>query len=144
MLDYERLIAMGTKCGFSHVGKLDVSTIQLMPEVRKMCEANTCRMYGKNWCCPPGVGSLDECGERISRYKEGILVQTVGELEDALDGEAMMETEAAHREHFEALRDELLKEYPGMLSVQTLPLPRQYLRIHGSLWHARHTGMPGQ
>ena len=109
MLDYERLIAMGTKCGFSHVGKLDVSTIQLMPEVRKMCEANTCRMYGKNWCCPPGVGSLDECGERISRYKEGILVQTVGELEDALDGEAMMETEAAHREHFEALRDELLK-----------------------------------
>ena len=44
MLDYERLIAMGTKCGFSHVGKLDVSTIQLMPEVRKMCEANTCRM----------------------------------------------------------------------------------------------------
>ena len=117
MLDYERLIEMGTKCGLSHVGKLDVSTIQLMPEVRKMCEANTCRMYGKNWCCPPGVGSLEECGERISRYKEGILVQTVGELEDALDGEAMMETEAAHREHFEALRDELLKEYPGMLSV---------------------------
>ena len=116
MLNLEKLTEQGLECGFTHVKFLDVSTIQLMPEVRAMCEKNSCGRYGNNWCCPPGVGDLDRCRAIIGQYKEGILVQTVGELEDPLDGEGMMETQEAHLKNFEKLRERLLKEYPGMLS----------------------------
>ena len=36
-------------------------------------------------------------GKKSSRYREGIIVQTVGQLEDPMDGETMMETEAQHK-----------------------------------------------
>ena len=41
----------------------------------------------------------------------------VGELEDALDGEGMMETEALHKEHFVEMHDRLKKEFPKLLSL---------------------------
>ena len=37
---------------------------------------------------------------KVRQYKYGIIVQTVGELEDIFDGEGMMETEARHKEYF--------------------------------------------
>ena len=49
--------------------------------------------------CPPGCGSLEECEAKVRQYRYGIIVQTVGELEDAFDGEGMMETEARHKEY---------------------------------------------
>ena len=117
MLNLQELEKIGLECGFTHVAPLKVSTIDLLPEVRDMCKANTCHMYGKNWCCPPGVGTLEQCRERLEKYENGILVQTVGQLEDALDGEGMMETEAAHKEHFDNMRERLLARYPKMLSI---------------------------
>ncbi len=117
MLDYKKLEEIGKDAGFTVVAPLDVSTIQVMQEVRDMCAANTCGQYGKNWCCPPGVGTLEECDERIHRYTSGIIVQTVGEMEDSWDVETMMETEANHKKFFDAMRRELLADYPGMLSM---------------------------
>ena len=117
MLNYEQLEKQGLECGFSHVAPLDAGTIELKTEVRKMCEVNSCGVYGKNWCCPPGVGTLEECEARIRRYTRGILVQTVGQLEDAMDAETMMETQAEHQAHFEQMRSKLLQQYPQMLSL---------------------------
>jgi predicted metal-binding protein len=74
-------------------------------------------MYGKRWSCPPLCGSLEECRANVQRYSQGILVQTVGELEDELDGEAMMETEARHKEHFKNLEQLLRKQFPDMLAM---------------------------
>ena len=116
MIDYQKLEEMALAEGFSHVGPLDAATIHPMEEVRDMCAANKCNAYGHSWCCPPAIGTIAECAEKISHYSRGILVQTTGELEDELDGETMMETEAEHKEHFEALREKLEKMYPGMLS----------------------------
>lgn len=117
MIEMEKLIEMGMKQGFSHVAPLDCSTIELRSEVRQMCEANTCHMYDKCWSCPPGCGSLEECREKIEIYKQGIIVQTVGELEDALDGESMMETEARHKEYFYGFEKVLREQFPDMLAI---------------------------
>ena len=116
MLDYEELKGTALGFGFSHAGKLDVSTIRLMKEVREMCAANKCSAYNSNWCCPPGVGDLAACEEKIRKYRAGLLVQTTGELEDELDGETMMETEAQHKEHFEKLRVKLMETWPDLLA----------------------------
>ena len=44
-------------------------------------------------------------------------MQTVGEVEDSLDFEGMMEAEAAHKEHFAALHEKLLETWPGLLAL---------------------------
>lgn len=117
MIDYKELEVIGKQTGFSHIAPLDCSTIQLLPEVRQMCANNTCHMYGKNWSCPPGCGTLEECEARVRQYTYGILVQTVGNLEDSMDVETMMETEAEHKEHFFALEEQLRPKYPAMLPI---------------------------
>lgn len=66
-----------------------------------MCAA--CRMYDKRWSCPPGCGELETCREKIGGFGQGILVQTVGELEDSMDYEAMMEAETQQKDHFAAM-----------------------------------------
>lgn len=107
MIAMDTLEKMGKEAGFTHVGPLDIKTLKLLPEVRQMCESNSCRMYGKNWSCPPGCGSLEACRDRISSYSIGILVQTMGQLEDEMDGEGMMEIEARHKENFLRMYDKL-------------------------------------
>lgn len=117
MLDYPAIIAAGEAAGFQHVGPLKASTIELRQEVRDMCAANTCGKYDKNWSCPPGCGSLEDLRQQVAGYTEGILVQSVGELEDEMDGEAMMETERRHKANFYRFLDELLPRYPGLLAL---------------------------
>ncbi|MDY5100004.1 MAG: DUF2284 domain-containing protein [Oscillospiraceae bacterium] len=117
MLDYEKLNRMALEAGFTRSAPLKASTIELKQEVRDMCAVNTCGQYDKNWACPPGCGTLDECRERIAEYEEGILVQTTGDVEDSMDFEGIMAASEAHDEHFRALFDALRKEYPHMLGI---------------------------
>ena len=117
MLNMEALANLAAEAGFTHSAPLDVSTLELRDEVRAMCSANTCRAYGKNWSCPPACGELEDLRQRFARYSRGILVQTVGEVEDSMDFEGMMEAEAAHKEHFMTLYDRLLETWPGLLAL---------------------------
>ena len=117
MLDMEALKHLAEQVGFTHIGPLKRSTIELRDEVREMCRTGNCGAYGKKWSCPPGCGSLEECRKRLDAYEKGILVQTVGELEDSLDYEAMMETEAEHKQHFAEMERKLRKLYPRMLAI---------------------------
>ncbi|MBR2047882.1 MAG: DUF2284 domain-containing protein [Oscillospiraceae bacterium] len=103
-MTYEKMSEFAKEAGFSAWAPLDVSTIQLKQEVRDMCAVNTCGMYGKRWSCPPGCGTLEECGEQLKGKTAGILVQTIGDIEDSFDFEAMMEIEQAHKEHFYAMQ----------------------------------------
>ena len=83
-------------CGFETVAELDVGTLKALPEVREMCAVNTCGMYGARWSCPPGCGEIAECEAKMKKYSLGILVQTVGDIEDSLDFEGIMEVKEMH------------------------------------------------
>lgn len=115
MKDYKELIKKAEEIGFSHAAPLDSTTIKLRSEVRDMCAA--CHIYNTNWACPPGCGTLDECRERVGRYKSGLLVQVTAELEDAMDGETMMEAQEDHKEFFKEFRVYLQELYPNMLAL---------------------------
>lgn len=119
MLDYEKLIAQAKECGFTEAGPLDVATLEFLPEVRDMCASDRCQSYGKNWACPPACGSLDDMREKVKGYSRGLLVQTVGQLEDNLDWEAMQQAGADQAESFRKLSDELENEYPNLLGMGT-------------------------
>lgn len=117
MIHYEELAALGRECGFTHIARLDPATMELREDVRAMCAVDRCHKYGKNWSCPPGCGTLEEMRARIAGYRAGILVQTVGALEDSMDGEGMMEVQAQHGEHFAALDERLRPLYPNLLAI---------------------------
>jgi len=119
MLDYEKLFEMAKECGFNSWGKLDVATLKFLPEVRDMCKANTCGMYEKSWACPPGCGPLEEMREKVKGYQAGILVQTVGQLEDSMDWEGIMEAATNQAEHFSDMFKLLKQEYPNMMPMGT-------------------------
>ena len=117
MVDIDLIIKKALDMGFTVVSKLDCSTIKLLPEVRDMCSSNKCNMYNKNWSCPLGCGTLDECKENVKKYKEGIIVQTVGELEDSMDFENMERIAQKHNKIFIKFSDEIKDEYDNILAL---------------------------
>ena len=112
---YEELKQKALACGFSHVGDLDADTIQVKSEVRSACAENKCQHYNKNWVCPPGCGTLEECSRQIHKYSKGLIVQTTGELEDSFDIEGMQELGERHKEAFHKFAAVVREEYPGAL-----------------------------
>ena len=96
----EQLLQLLKEIGFETVAELDIATLKALPEIRKMCEVNTCGAYNTTWTCPPGCGTVEECAEIIKRYQNGILVQTVGDIEDSFDWEGITEVKETHRQRF--------------------------------------------
>ena len=73
-----------TECGYVSVAHLNYST-----DVRQICEGNSCRNYGTSWACPPAVGTLEECRNRIEHYDTMLLFTKKYELEGSFDFEGM-------------------------------------------------------
>lgn len=65
------------------------------PRVREICRMD-CPMYGKSWACPPAVGTVETCRERVMRFGEGLLIATAAEVDDIADMEETLSTRAVH------------------------------------------------
>lgn len=114
MTDYERLKKLAADSGFDDAGYMDVSGLQFLTEVRDMCAADKCHNYNRSWACPPAAPTLDEMRDKVKQYTGGLLVQTVGHLEDSLDFDEMMAAAKRHGENFTKLWDALTPEYPNL------------------------------
>ena len=116
-MQIDDFIKTALDAGFDAAGKLDCSTITLYPDVRAACELNKCGRYGKSWSCPPACGSLEDCEARLRKYSGGLIVQTVGKLEDDFDGEGMMEAARRHSQNLRTLTERLWVDFPDMLAM---------------------------
>ncbi len=119
MLDYDALIKTAIDCGFTNAGPLDVSTLEFLPEVRDMCASDRCQSYNKSWACPPACGTLEEMREKVKKYNKGLLVQTVGQLEDNMDWETMQKIAKDQAENFDRLFNVLKEAYPNLFPMGT-------------------------
>jgi predicted metal-binding protein len=117
MYDYQKLTELAAVNGFSYSAPLDVSKLEFLQEIRDMCNPGQCNSYGKSWSCPPACPSLEEMRERVKSYSGGLLVQTVGDLEDSYDWEGIMEAGKRHKQNFGKLRETLEKEHPSLLAM---------------------------
>ena len=115
--DTDALVREALAEGFTNAGPLNTKALVFMPEVREMCNADRCNMYGRNWRCPPGCGSIEEAAHEASRYSFGILVQTTGHMEDDFDYEAIEETGSRHKSNFESHIAKLRKRYVKILPM---------------------------
>lgn len=94
------LTELAREIGFEEACILSVDTLRLLPEVREMCASGRCVLYGKRWSCPPACGSIETCEKRIRKYQSGVLVQTVGLLEDVFDADGIALAERIHKQRF--------------------------------------------
>ena len=119
MVNYDELIALAKSCGFTESVSLDVSTLEFLPEVRDMCASGKCQKFGNSWSCPPAAPPLEDMRDTVKSYSKGIIVQTVGRLEDSYDFEAMMETSKNQIENFRKLWDALEPLYHRLYPMST-------------------------
>lgn len=108
---------LAIELGFDEAKPLHVATLKPMAAVRDMCAKDKCRAYGKNWTCPPAVGTLEDCYARMQSYEYGILLQTVGHLKKRVDWRTMRDTECRHMENFRAFSDRVREMYPDALCL---------------------------
>lgn len=80
--------------------------------VRGLCQQNQCGAYGKNWMCPPAIGSMDECKRKLAHFQYALLVQTAGQLEDAFDYPNMLKAEKRHNRHLKQATAKVKKDFP--------------------------------
>lgn len=95
-------LAVCRSCGMA-AGEIPMERLVFHPEIRAICEENSCRNYGRSWACPPAVGTLEECRERCLGYGHFLLVSRAYPLEDSWDFEGMGR---AHRD-FQRQMDDL-------------------------------------
>ena len=94
----EKIIEDVKNLGISAAAYFDVAESEFRFDVkfREICESNTCGMYGRNYMCPPAIGSFEDCRRRILRYGQALIIQTVYPIEDSLDFEGMMDGGKLH------------------------------------------------
>jgi predicted metal-binding protein len=117
MLDYKKLSVLASECGFTNFGPLAVDTLTFLPEVRDMCAPGMCDSYATSWSCPPGCESFDELSSLVKRYSFGIIVQTVGRLEDSFDWDTIGETAYKQNQNFFRIWNELKIDYPKLYAL---------------------------
>ena len=105
----KRIEEIAGDVGFSECGYVKTGDLRFYPEVRRICEGNSCRSYGATWACPPAVGTLEECRERVSHYDKFLLLSKVYSLEDSFDFEGMV----AGLQHFRELTDRFHRAIEG-------------------------------
>ena len=103
--------------GFTNAGQLNLKAVVFMPEVRDMCRADRCHAYGKNWRCPPACGSIEEASEKAKQYSFGMIVQTIGDMEDEFDFETIEETSKKHGKSFISMMRKIKVDYPDALGM---------------------------
>lgn len=103
------------EAGFEQAVLADPALLTPDPRVREACAADRCGAYGKNWTCPPAVGTLGECAERLRSFGACLLVQTVYPLEKKIDTKGYRAAEELHRKRLGELGAKLRGDFPGAL-----------------------------
>jgi predicted metal-binding protein len=96
------------RCGYAVAEDMDPAKLEFLPEVREMCAAGRCQKYDTNWACPPACGTLEAMAEKAKHFSKGILIQTIGDVEDSFDFEAMAEISKQNETNFNRLVDALI------------------------------------
>ena len=84
--------------GIHEYGLISTAEIPFEPEIRRICEDNTCRLYGTTWACPPAVGTVRECRARCLRYQTAMAFNAIYSLKDSFDYEGMLQGHGAFKD----------------------------------------------
>ena len=70
---------------------LNTGDLSVEERVRIVCQQE-CERYGSTWACPPAVGTLKECEERIRKFGQAVFFSSVAEVSDLMNMQEMLQT----------------------------------------------------
>ena len=97
MTDQE-MIHWAIQEGFAAAAIVNTDKIVFDPSFRPYCEENLCGQYGANYSCPPDCGSPEEMKQRILAHKKALVLQTIWQIADYADKDAIKQAKKAHNE----------------------------------------------
>lgn len=92
----EEMIAQAVEAGFAGAAAVDTDTIVFDPMFRPFCEENLCGQYGVNHSCPPDCGTPEQMKQKILAHKKALVLQTIWEISDYTDKDAVKRAKAGH------------------------------------------------
>lgn len=98
---------------FAEVMPIDPGLIQITEEVRSACAKNDCGSYGKNYMCPPSVGTLEHYREIVGRYNKAILFSQVHIFTDRKEYRQYSQISLGFKKNTEKLHRAVVKAVPG-------------------------------
>jgi predicted metal-binding protein len=119
--------------------------VEFTEEVRRMCAEDLCGEYGKTWCCPPAVGTVNECRERAWKYEKMLVFSVKYALLDNADFNGMatamkdfrLRAQSLNEEAKSYLRDCLMLGNEGCGTCEICTYPDHPCRfpdkVHGSI-----------
>jgi len=113
----EEFKKLAISMGFSNAGQLNMDALVFMPEVRQMCNSDSCTSYNKNWMCPPAIGTLEQSAVKVREYSFGMIVQTTAFMQDEFDYETIRDTQKKHKNNFFELVTLLRNKYSSVLPM---------------------------
>lgn len=114
MNNFETFLADNSNSlGIHQYGFLETAQLSFSEGVRSLCEMNSCGHYNTTWVCPPGVGSYEDCRDRIMKYNHVFVFSSKHDLEDSYDFDGMMAGKDRHNEICEAVLKQFQSFYTG-------------------------------
>ncbi len=110
MIKESSLIELALRLGATRSAIVNVSDVQFSDTFRQLCEMNSCGKYRTNWMCPPAVGDYEELKNQVLKFKKGLVVQTVYQMEDSFDFEGMMKAKEIHEKVYRDIIEQIRSE----------------------------------
>ena len=96
-MDRQKLEAQLAELPLYEYAFIGTDELLFSERVRYICETE-CPMYNTTWACPPAVGTVEACQERVTAFREGLLIATITEVSDIANIEETLATRAPHEE----------------------------------------------
>ena len=103
----EQLIELALEKNFHAAAIIKTTELVFEPSFRAYCEENLCGQYGANYSCPPDCGTPESMKQQVLNYQYALVLQSVWDVTDYSDMEAINRTRNAHNEAQLQLLEEL-------------------------------------
>ena len=113
----ENWTARAAELGFSAAAWVDTKDIPFEPAFLQCCEENLCGKYGANYACPPACGTPYEMIGRIRAGSRALVLQTLWEIDNPMDGTKTKPAKREHNRMERALLAEMQEAHPETFMV---------------------------
>ena len=90
----------------------DTQLIKFEPEIRSLCEKNTCGNFKQNHMCPPAVDSIEKWKTIIQAFDTAVMVTKVYPTKNSFDFEGMQEGLAGFGKTLRNIKTSFEIQYP--------------------------------
>lgn len=118
--DVEKIKEFAKECSEKYgvkVGVCENSPSFFHSELRELCEANSCGLYGRCHTCPPNTGTAEECIKKAQSYKNVMVFCKIYELEDSYDFYGMVEAKKFFVSVEHGIADDVKDTFEGCFAL---------------------------